>query len=68
MERVTTRKGETNMAKVGRYSYCPAAGKIRGNRKSLREWLISKLKRRPAPDLFTICDYYPAYYPAGYKK
>lgn len=56
------------MAKVGRYSYCPAAGKIRGNRKSLREWLISKLKKKPTPDMFMIVDYYPAYYPAGYKK
>jgi hypothetical protein len=58
------------MAKTGRYYYCPMAGKInrRSNRKTLREWLISKLKRKDKPDLFMICDYHPAYYPAGYKK
>lgn len=58
------------MAKVGRYSYCPAAGKIRrgSNRRTFREWLLLKLKKRDVPDMFMICDYYPAYYPSGYKK
>ncbi len=56
------------MANTGRYFNCPQAGKIRGNRKTLREWLISKLRRKERPDLFMISDYYPACYPAGYKK
>ena len=56
------------MAKTGRYTYCPAAGKIHRNHRTLREWLIKKLKRRERPDMFMICDYHPAYYPASYKK
>ena len=54
------------MAKVGRYFDCPAAGKIHRNRKTFREWLISKLRKKPVPDVFMICDYHPAYYPSGY--
>ncbi len=56
------------MANTGRYSYCPAAGKIRGNRKTLREWLLFKLRRQEQPDVFAICAYGAPYYPSGYKK
>ena len=56
------------MAKVGRYSSCPMAGKIRGNRKTFREWLISRIRRRERPDVFMISNCYPAFYPSGYIK
>ena len=56
------------MANTGRYSYCPATRKIRGNHRTFTEWLAYKFRRREAPDMYMICDYYPAYYPTGYKK
>ena len=56
------------MARTGRYIYCPAAGRIRGNRRTLREWLSFRFKKREVPDLYMFGDYYPAYYPGGYKK
>jgi len=56
------------MASVGRYFNCPQVRKIHGNRRTLREWLLLKLKRRETPDMYPICDYYSACYPSGYKK
>ena len=55
------------MANTGRYFSCPAVRKIRGNRRTLLEWVSMKLRKRNAPDLFMICDYYPACYPANKK-
>ena len=52
------------MAQTSRYTYCPAAGKIRGNRMSLMEWLRHRRYRRNRlPDLFTVVNYCPAIYP-----
>lgn len=56
------------MANTSRFVYCPMAGKIRGNRKTFREWLISRIRRRERPDVFMISNCYPAFYPSGYKK
>ena len=55
------------MTNVGRYWECPAHVKIRGNRRTFRQWLKLKFRRREAPDLYMICDYHPTYYPSGYK-
>ncbi len=57
------------MTNVGRYWDCPAHIRIRGNRRTFKQWLLRKFFR-PAqyPDLLLISDYHPAYYPSGYKK
>lgn len=57
------------MTNVGRYWDCPARIKIRGNRRTFKQWLIRKFFRPVnQPDLLPISDYHPAYYPSGYKK
>ena len=57
------------MAQVGRYSYCPAAGKIRRKLPTVSEILSKrKARKRRSVELFLVGDYHPAYYPAGYKK
>ena len=56
------------MANTGRYIYCPAAGRIHGNKKTFREWLRLKFRRPVTPDLFATCGYRAPYYPSGYKK
>ena len=57
------------MARTGRYTHCPAAGKIHRNAPTLlerfRRW---KYRREHTPDMRMVIDYWPAYYPAGYKK
>ena len=58
------------MANTGRYIFTPAAGRIHGNRTTLREkFHFWRLKRQQCkPDVFQVTGYLPAYYPAGYKK
>lgn len=49
-----------------RYVYTPAAGKIRRHRRSLRDLLRGKAKRKQRiPDVFPIVDYYPPIYPTN---
>lgn len=57
------------MAQVGRYSYCPAAGKIRRSIPTISDLLRRrKARKRRVSELFLVGDYQPAYYPTGYKK
>ena len=57
------------MANTGRYSYCPMAGKIRGNRRTLRDIIIRWLDRRNGVgDVSLIVNCSQPYYPTGYKK
>ena len=57
------------MAQVGRYSYCPAAGKIRRSIPTISDLLRRrKARKRRGSELFLVGDYHPAYYPTGYKK
>lgn len=57
------------MAQVGRYTKCPAAGKIRRRLLTPGEILSRrKARKRHGAELFLVGDFYPAYYPAGYKK
>ncbi len=57
------------MAKTGRYTYCPMAGTVRRNLPSLAGWIRRRRFRKSRkPDLYMVSDYYPAYYPVGYKK
>ena len=48
---------------TGRYVFTPMAGKIRRNAPTLRERMLKWLRRKSAPDVFTIIDYYPAVFP-----
>ena len=57
------------MANIGRYSYNPMAGKIRGNKRSLKDkFLLWKRRRDGLPDMYTVVNYGQAYIPGGYKK
>ena len=57
------------MANTGRYSYNPMAGKIRGNKRSLKDkFLLWKRRRDGLPDMYTVVNYGQAYIPGGYKK
>ena len=55
------------MAKTGRYSSCPAAGRIRGHVLTPVEW-FKRRRARKEGYMLTIGDYSEPYYPAGYKK
>lgn len=56
------------MANTGRYINCPVVGKIHGNHRTLREWILMRLRPREKPETCRISDYNAAYYPSGYKK
>jgi len=56
------------MANTGRFVNHPAAKKIRGNRRTFRQWLLRRFNRREVPEIFSVVNVNAAYYPAGYKK
>lgn len=50
------------MANVGRYTYCPMAGKIKRDTPNPLRWLRKRFSRREAYPLH-IVDFWPACYP-----
>lgn len=56
------------MANVSRYVNMDRKVRIRGNRRTLRQWLLRKFFRPEVPEIFSVVNMEQPYYPAGYKK
>lgn len=55
------------MTNVGRYWECPAKIRIRGNRRTFRQWLLRKFFREDRR-LYFVSNCEQPYYPGTYKK
>ena len=47
----------------GRYWETPCVGKIKGIRPTIKDRIIKRIRRKEKPDIYPICDYWPAVYP-----